>query len=166
MLVKLTKAENARLRWLRKAMSTDVCRPTLTGFNTAGDHTVATDGYRAHFIRTPDDLEKGPFKFKENLKATDTVATVEPIKGTFPEVHQVLPDGEPVCEIFVSARLLREALEGMGGGTGMVRLAVSEGERGKIEVFGLAKDKTEAYALIMPMAPRDRQSLTWKPSGD
>ena len=163
MLVNLSKAENARLRWLRKAMSTDVCRPTLTGFNTAGDHTVATDGYRAHFIRTPDDLGDGAFRFKEKLLAADTVATVEPIEGTFPEVHQVLPGGEPVCEIFVSARYLREALEGMNG---IVRLAVSEGERGKIEVFGLAKDKTEAYALIMPMAPRDLEGLAWKPSGD
>jgi len=167
--IPISRQENQRLRWLLKAAaspSTNGTRAVLTGASIEHQAMVATGGFRLHAIETPYyarvELEGTVNRF-DDLQASSETVTPTPIEGQFPDYHVIMPKGEPVFEIALDGKLLREALEGMKGGVfGKVTLRFY-GPTQPIEVFGEANDESRAYALIMPMHPGHENGKPWRP---
>ena len=166
--IPITKGENQRLRWLLKATaspSTNGTRAVLTGASIEHRAAVATDGHRLQAIETPGNIREalqGTVARFDDLKASsETVTTTRLIR--FPDYHAIMPKDEPVFEIALDGKLLREALEGMKGGfNGKVRLRFY-GPNKPVEVFGQATDESRTYALIMPMHPGHENGKPWRP---
>ena len=165
--IPITKGENQRLRWLLKATNpkADRHRAALAGASIEPRAMVATDGFRLQAIETPchvrDALEGTTARFEEVKASSETVTTTR--LPRFPDYHAIMPKGEPVFEIALDGKLLREALEGMKGGVfGKVTLRFY-GPTQPIEVFGEANDESRAYALIMPMHPGHENGKPWRP---
>jgi len=166
--IPVTKGENQRLRWLLKAADKDAdgTRAVLTGASIEHQAMVATDGFRLQAIETPYyarvELEGTVARF-DDLQASSETVTPTPIEGQFPDYHVIMPKGEPVFEIALDGKLLREALEGMKGGVfGKVTLRFY-GPTQPVEVFGQANDESRVYALIMPMHPGHENGEPWRP---
>jgi len=166
--IPVSKGENQRLRWLLKAADKDAdgTRAVLTGASIEHQAMVATDGFRLQAIETPYyarvELEGTVARF-DDLQASSETVTPTPIEGQFPDYHVIMPKGEPVFEIALDGKLLREALEGMKGGVfGKVTLRFY-GPTQPVEVFGQANDESRVYALIMPMHPGHENGEPWRP---
>ena len=156
--VVLTKEENAKLRWVGLASSTDPCRPILEGFNTTEGHLVATDGHRAHFTKNLDGLPKGPAKLIGYLRVADRFTEVDTVDTHYPAVHEIIPAGEPPeYEASVNAKYLGDVLGGMKDGR--VRLSF---HKDKLVVRGELADGSPAYAMVMLMKGVE-ETLTWTP---
>jgi len=165
--IPVTKGENQRLRWLLKATdkNADGHRAALVGASIEPGAMVATDGFRLQAIETPyhvrEALQGTAARFDDLQASSETVTTTRLIR--FPDYHAIMPKDEPVFEIALDGKLLREALEGMKGGVnGKVRLRFY-GPNKPFEVFGQATDESSTYALIMPMRPGHENGEPWRP---
>jgi len=156
--MKITKGENARLRWLLKSVSKNDERPRLECARVSRFQTVTTDGFRFHAARTPLGLlDETAVKLPKRILKKDTEIEVSPQDYTSPDFSVLVPKADPVFEIHVTARFLRDALEGMDD-TVTLRFY---GKHDGIEVLGRAPtDDTQVYALIMP---RSEAGSTWRP---
>jgi len=165
--IPISKAENQRLRWLLKAADKDADGPraALAGASIEPGAMVATDGFRLQAIETPYHVREalqGTVARFDDLKASSETVTATRLIG-FPDYHVIMPKGEPVFEIALDGKLLKEALEGMKGGyCGKVRLRFY-GPTQPVEAFGQANDDSRAYALIMPMHPGHENGKPWRP---
>jgi hypothetical protein len=114
--IKPNKAEVKLLNWLNKAKCTDPMRDTLNSIQIKNGTTVAVDGFRMHFIPTPDclkDLDNTAIKQISKLHA-DTLAEFD-TQNNYPDVDQVLPRGESCFKIGVNPKYLIDALSGFDG---------------------------------------------------
>lgn len=154
--MQITKGENARLRWLLKAVSDK--RPVLQCVHVKGSVTSAADGFRFHAVRTPWGFDgRDAVKLPKRILKKDTEIKIESQDHESPDFSALVPKAEPVFEIHVTAKFLREALEGMDD-TVTLRFY---GRHDGIEVLGRAPvDDTQVYALIMP---RSEAGSTWRP---
>jgi len=165
--IPITKGENQRLRWLLKATNPKAqgVQAALAGASIEPRAAVATDGFRLQAIETPSNIRdalQGTVARFDDLQASSETVTATRLIG-FPDYHVIMPKGEPVFEIALDGKLLREALEGMKGGVfGKVTLRFY-GPTQPIEVFGEANDESRAYALIMPMHPGHENGKPWRP---
>ena len=165
--IPISKQENQRLRWLLKATDPKASghRAALAGASIEHQAMVATDGFRLQAIETPShvrDALQGTVARFDDLKASSETVTATRLTR-FPDYHAIMPKHDPVFEIALDGKLLREALEGMKGGyCGKVRLRFY-GPNKPIEVFGQATDESRAYALIMPMHPGHENGEPWRP---
>ena len=157
--MQITTGENRRLRWLLKALAKDN-RRILQHAHVKGTTMVALDGWRAHFIRTPVSLEpvSGAVKLP-NIPATGAEIEIALSDERFPDASRIMPHSEPVLEIHVDPRYLREALEGTKGKAALR----FHGPHDPIEVLGKAADDTEVYALVMPKRANPLTDSTWRP---
>lgn len=168
MLIKLTKGENRRLQWVRKAASKEAGRGALNFTHAEFGHIVGIDGFRAHFAKVPEGLtEPVTFRLAEKLRVADTVADIEPVECDFPTAHNIVPTEKPEYEISVNGRYLREVLAGMDGAENdRVRLVFHRGFK-PIEIYGKAADGTDVYALLMRIGMTHvTETLTWRPTPD
>ena len=165
--IPITKGENQRLRWLLKATDpkADGPRAALAGASIEPGAMVAADGFRLQAIETPYHVREalqGTVARFDDLKASSETVTSTRLIG-FPDYHMIMPKHEPVFEIALDGKLLREALEGMKGGVfGKVTLRFY-GPTQPVEVFGQANDESRVYALIMPMHPGHENGEPWRP---
>jgi len=170
MFVKLTKEANALLRWLSKAATKGrdaASRASLSGVHVNGNVMVATDGYRLHATKTPQDLAEfdGKIVAFDKIPANATVVEAEEVESTFLDYASVLPKTKPMFEIAVNAGYLTEALKGITRHSKEVTLRFWEVPEGRwgvpYEVCGETGAGEPIYALIMPMA-RGNEKL-WQP---
>lgn len=80
------------VQWVAKARSTDQTRRYLTQSYCDGQHLIATDGHRMHWIKAPEGMAKG--------YVDDKGAAID-IDGTFPDWQRVIPQAEHSKEIHV-----------------------------------------------------------------
>jgi hypothetical protein len=119
--IKPNKAEVKLLNWLNKAKCTDPMRDTLNSIQVKNGTTVAVDGYRMHFIPTPECLKgifKNPTAIKQVNKSlhADTLAEFDDtLANNYPDIDQVLPRGESCFRIGVNPKFLIDALSGFDG---------------------------------------------------
>ena len=166
MTTRITNEENRRLRWLYKAASKDkAARPILTGLHVTNGAIVATDGYRLQAIETPAALREmdGQTVTPDGLTAKAEEVTFAPVDTDqqFPDYSVLMPKHDPILEIAVNGKMLREALEGMTGESSVLLRFWSP--TSPLEVHGKATDESRTYALIMPMSRRRNPTKPWRP---
>ena len=159
--MQITTGENARLRWLLKAVAQKDKRPVLQCVHVNDSVTAAADGFRLHVVRTPLGLVpvsgQKAVKLPKRILKRDTEIGVKTADHKPPDFSALVPKAEPVFEIHVTAKFLREALAGMDG-TVTLRFY---GRHDGMEVLGRTPaDDTQVYALIMP---RSEAASTWRP---
>jgi len=179
-IIHLDKKQNKVLRWISKAAAKGTSRPVLAGINVDGA-LVGCDGFRLHAAKVPaGELEhaQGQTLAVGKVPASAQVVDVETVDTDTPypdySVCMPAPTDEPCFEFAVDAKLLREALEGMKGRSGIVRLRFYAPAESKytgelfnhaMEVYGELEDGMPGYALIMPIHLTCAQGLDWKPNG-
>lgn len=173
----ITTGENRRLRWLLKAASKTKDsdgkpkRPILSGLHVMEKAAVATDGFRLHAIESFYELSvqglEGQTVTPADLTARSETVDLEPVDADgqrFPNFRAIMPKGEPTFEIAVSAKLLREALEGMPGDAASSVTLRFYGPHTPLEVHGKAADESACYALIMPLSKNHKEiGDPWRP---
>jgi hypothetical protein len=119
--IKPNKEETKLINWLNKARSTDPARDTLSSIQVKNGVTVAVDGYRMHFIPTPDCIKElklpEPTAIKQVTKSlhAETLAEFDTPPNNFPDIDQVMPRGESCFKIGVNPKFLIDALSGFDG---------------------------------------------------
>lgn len=160
--IKGTKEESQLMRWLAKAQAGED-RPILTTFHRRNGVVVSCDGFRLHAAPVPSCLQEAPetnelgqVNYRGKIKAGDFEADLDEVEGTYPDVAQLMPKGEPVAEFAVNPKYLREALAGLDT-MAMIRVYQvpdwsDETVNGPITVHGVANKR---FALIMTIYPHD-----------
>jgi hypothetical protein len=148
--IKPNKAEVKLLNWLNKARSNDPMRDTLNSIQVKNGTTVAADGFRMHFIETPECL-KGIFKNPTAIKQVtklhpDTLVEFDETNN-YPNVDQVLPRGDSCFRIGVNPKYLIDALSGFDGYV----ILTFYGPTRPFMVTSLDDKDSEQKALIMPV---------------
>jgi len=160
MKVQITRDENGRLRWLQQATAKNDERPSLQCMHVINKAILSTDGWRMHCTRVPSGLiDQEVVRIEGRVLKKDCEIEVAPRDDQYPDVSGVIPTSEPVHEVYMDAKRLREALSGMEGG---VTLRFY-GEFRPVEVLGRSADETEAYALIMPLRKGFPRPSRWRP---
>ena len=150
--IKPNKEETKLLNWLNKARSTDPMRDTLSSIQVKNGVTVATDGYRMHFIPTPECLKELNLAKDTAIKQVskslhaDTLAEFDTPPQNYPDIDQVMPRGEPCFTIGADAKYLIDALSGFSGKVVLTFYSTRE----PFTVTSLDDKESIQKALIMP----------------
>jgi DNA polymerase III sliding clamp (beta) subunit (PCNA family) len=144
--VELTKDKVAALKWVAKAASKDVARPSLQPINING-RIEACDGYRIHAVNlNAQDIyvEEGSY-IPAKLDTTTYLEETDSVHS-FTDTDSVIPKlGD--TSFCINAKYLAEALSGMDG---MVKITVNDNSH-PIAIQGTSKDGIDVSAIIMPM---------------
>ena len=153
MLLTGTKDDSKLLRWVEAAAGKDETFPALlAGLHSQDDYIVACDGQRLHAAKS-DLLPDGTWSGK--VRAGNFETEMQETGAKYPDFHAIMPIGEPAFEIWVTPRLVVDALKGMDMPV-CLRFYTAHGA---FEAFDPEQGR---YALIMPVAnPRDRD--LWRP---
>jgi len=150
--IKPNKEETKLLNWLNKARSTDPMRDTLSSIQVKNGVTVAVDGYRIHFIPTPDCLKElnlaEPTAIKQVSKSlhADTLVEFDTPPQNYPDIDQVMPRGKTCFTIGADAKYLIDALSGFSGKVVLTFYSTRE----PFTVTSLDNKESIQKALIMP----------------
>jgi hypothetical protein len=158
-----SKDESKILRWLQSACASTNekdSRPVLTGIRIFDGIVLGCDGFRIHAVPRPDALE-GDYEgsLVGKIPAGEFIAKMEVIEGGYPNYEEIIPDDEPVFEIAVNAKFLRDALAGMESPV-LLRFWKNTNP---MEIMGTGRDDQSRYALIMPMHVSTGRDRFWRP---
>jgi hypothetical protein len=127
-------------------------RDTLSSIQVKNSVTLAVDGYRMHFIPTPDCIKElnlaEPTAIKQVSKSlhADTLAEFDTPPQNYPDIDQVMPRGEPCFTIGADAKYLIDALSGFDGKV----ILTFYGPKLPFTVTSLDDRESIQKALIMP----------------
>lgn len=165
-----TKKESRLMRWLAKAQA-GKDRPILTAFHRRNGIAVSCDGFRLHAAPVPGCLQEvpetnyelGQANYRGKIKAGDFEADLDEVEGTYPDIAQIMPKGEPVAEFAVNPKYLREALAGFNTVVVVVRIYDETSWNdalGPITVHGVIDKR---FALVMTTALHTGSSQAYTP---
>jgi len=150
--IKPNKEETKLLNWLNKARSTDPMRDTLSSIQVKNGVTVAVDGYRIHFIPTPECIKELNLAKDTVIKQVskslhaDTLAEFDTPPQNYPDIDQVMPRGKTCFTIGADAKYLIDALSGFSGKVVLTFYSTRE----PFTVTSLDNKESIQKALIMP----------------
>lgn len=157
--------EQDTIYWLREATRSDPARPILDCLSKQGNFVVTTDGFCAHFAKTPRCMEElpGTTPHKQaNYRVSEPAITWEQETDEFPDIKSIFSTGELQVRFRISPHFLVRALEGFlhNNNTG-VFISVYDDHRVVIQ-----SPEVDRYAVVMGMHKRasDLEGL-WEPEG-
>lgn len=154
--IKPNKSELAALKYVHSARGRDQRHPALMGVNISPDLIEASDGQRYSAVQAGVLGLEGLCTFEKPGQLMEVAR--EEVEN-FPRIGMIIPSSEPLVEVALDARFLRDALNGLDG---EVLLRIHGAEQ-PVEVLGALKGKggARSYALIMPRRRKD--FAAWRP---
>ena len=175
MYIPLDKQVKKALEYVKKAVSKDDARPQLMEMNIGKNVVAGSNGLAAHFVQLS---VPSPRNIRGHRVVTikGNVAEIsdEQENGTYPDLIQVIPGGEPFCEFSVNAKLFVDALSSFGECLVIIRVRVTTPKDGSkpyvtqpITINGRVEEQN-AFALVMPMSILSKEEApewyTWTPT--